>query len=117
MTAYKLISRFEKMGLSGLIDQEGAPINHPNKTNVKVERSILKLKDQHMLWGAKKICILLLKQYAEELIPSVVVVHNILSKNGLVKPQKCSRRVKPVYPVFDPKKRNEEWSADYKGKF
>jgi hypothetical protein len=95
------------MGLSGLIDQERAPINHPNKTKVKVENSILKLKDQHMLWGAKKIRILLFKQYAEELIPSVVTVHNILSKNGLVKSQKGSRRDKPVYPIFDPKKCNE----------
>lgn len=70
-----------------------------------------------MLWGAKKIRILLFKQHPAELIPSVVTVHNILSKNGLVKPQKRSRRVKPVYPIFDPKKDNEVWSADYKGKF
>lgn len=70
-----------------------------------------------MLWGAKKIRILLFKQYPEDLIPSVVTVHNILSRNGLVKPQKRSRRVKPVFPIFDPKKCNEVWSADYKGKF
>src|SRR5680860_257105 len=116
-TAYKLISRYEKMGLSGLIEQERAPINHPNRTDHKVEDSILKLKSKHMLWGAKKIRILLFKQYPEEVIPSVVTVHNILSKNGLVKPQKRSRRVRPVFPIFDPKKCNEVWSADYKGKF
>ncbi len=105
------------MGLSGLIEQKRAPINHPNRTTDKVEKSILKLKDQHMLWGAKKIHILLFKRYPEELIPSVITVHNILSGNGLVKPQKRSRRVKPVFPNFDPKKCNEVWSADYKGKF
>jgi hypothetical protein len=27
------------------------------------------------------------------------------------------RRVKPIFPIFDPKKCNEVWSADYKGKF
>jgi len=53
----------------------------------------------------------------EKDIPSVVTVHNILKKNGLVCPQKRLRRVKPVYPIFDPKKCNEVWSADYKGKF
>src|SRR5680860_932412 len=78
-TAYKLISRYEKMGLSGLIEQERAPINHPNRTNHKVEGSILKLKNKHMHLGAKKIRILLFKQYPEELVPSVVTVHNILS--------------------------------------
>jgi transposase InsO family protein len=105
------------MGLSGLIEQKKAPINHPNRTNHKVENSILKLKNKHLLWGANKIRILLFKEYPKELIPSVVTVHNILSKNGLVKPQKRSRRVKPVFPVFDPKRCNEVWSADYKGKF
>jgi transposase InsO family protein len=35
----------------------------------------------------------------------------------LVCPQKRIRRVKPVYPIFDPQECNEVWSADYKGKF
>ncbi|MCJ7465312.1 MAG: integrase core domain-containing protein [Maribacter sp.] len=50
-------------------------------------------------------------------VPSVVTVHKILKKNGLVCPQKRLRRVKPVYPIFDPRSCNEVWSADYKGKF
>ena len=116
-TAYKLIARYESKGISGLIELKKAPINHPNRTNQKVEQSILELKDKHKLWGAKKIRILLFKHHPEELIPSVVTVHNILSKNGLVTPQKRTRRVKPVYPIFDPKHCNEVWSADYKGKF
>jgi transposase len=73
-TAYKLISRYEKMGLSGLIEQKKAPINHPNRTHHKVENSILKLKNKHLLWGANKIRILLFKEYPKELIPSVVTV-------------------------------------------
>src|SRR5690554_3239807 len=105
------------MGISGLIEQGRAPINHPNRTDQKVEDSILKLKNKHMLWGAKKIRILLFKQHPAELIPSVVTVHNILFKNGPIKPQKRSRRVKPVYPIFDPEKCNEAWSTDYKEKF
>ncbi len=42
---------------------------------------------------------------------------NRFEKQGLVCPQKRLRRVKPVYPIFDPKQCNEVWSADYKGKF
>jgi transposase InsO family protein len=59
----------------------------------------------------------LFKEYPKEKIPSVVTVHNILKRNGLVCPQKRMRRVKPVFPIFDPKYCNEVWSADYKGKF
>jgi len=59
----------------------------------------------------------LFKEFSEQEVPSVVTVHNILKKNGLVCPQKRMRRVKPTHPIFDPKSCNEVWSADYKGKF
>jgi len=75
------------------------------------------LKKKYPRWGAKKIRILLFDDCSEKEIPSVVTVHNILKRNGLVNPQKRMRRVKPVFPIFDPKACNEVWSADYKGKF
>ena len=50
-------------------------------------------------------------------IPSVVTVHNILKKNGFISTKKRMRRIKAVFPIFNPKECNEVWSADYKGKF
>ena len=116
-TAYKLIQRFEKHGMEGLIEKSKTPKNHPNKTNEEIEKRIIKLKEKHPLWGAKKIRRLLFNDCIEKYIPSVVTVHKILSNHGFVKAQKRVRRVKPVYPIFDPKECNEVWSADYKGKF
>ena len=116
-TAYKLISRFEEQGFEGLKGQSRAPAKHPNATKENIIENILKLKTKHKLWGAKKIRELLFKEFTKEEVPSVVTVHNILKKNGFVCPQKRMRRVKPVYPIFDPKVCNEVWSADYKGKF
>lgn len=116
-TAYKMINRFENSGIEGLKEIGKSPINHPNKTKDKVEKNILKLKEKYPRWGAKKIRILLFNACHENDIPSVVTVHNILYRNGLVKPQKRLKRVKPLFPVFDPKECNEVWSADYKGKF
>ena len=116
-TAYKLIDRFEKQGYEGLREQSRTPRKHPNETNENVIKGILKLKAKHSLWGAKKIEKLLFNDFTKGEIPSVVTIHNILKKNGLVCPQKRLRRVKPVYPIFDPKECNEVWSADYKGKF
>ncbi|MDO1498894.1 hypothetical protein Q2T40_00460 [Winogradskyella maritima] len=78
---------------------------------------ILELKEKHKAWGAKKLHTLLYKDFPDEIIPTVLTVHNILKKHGLVPPQKRLRRVKPIHPVFDPKECNEVWSADYKGKF
>jgi len=116
-TAYKFIHRYENFGIEGLIDKTKTPKKHPNQTKDYIVKRILELKRKHKLWGAKKIKKLLFNDCLEEDIPSVVTVHNILRNHGLVKPQKRVRRVKPVFPIFDPKECNEVWSADYKGKF
>jgi len=117
-TAYKFIARFEKEGYEGLRELSRKPRGkHPNSTNEKIINGILQLKEKHKLWGAKKIRILLFNDFPKNEVPSVVTIHNILKKHGLVCPQKRLRRVKPVYPIFDPKQCNEVWSADYKGKF
>lgn len=116
-TAYKLIHRYEKLGIEGLVEQSKAPINHPNRTKEYVVKNLLELKEKHVKWGAKKIRRLLFNLCNDEDVPSVVTVHNILLKNGLVCPQKRLRRVKPIHPIFDPEQCNEIWSADYKGKF
>ena len=116
-TAYKFISRFEENGIEGLIEKSKAPQKHPNSTKDEIVKSILDLKEKHKLWGAKKIRRLLFNDCPEDSIPSVVTVHNILLKNGFVTPQKRCKRVKPIFPIFDPQECNEVWSADYKGKF
>ena len=116
-TAYRLIDRFEKFGLEGLIQRKKTPQSHPNKTSDEVVKNLLNWKEKKPRWGAKKIRELLFKSHQEKEVPSVVTVHNILKKNGLVKPQKRHKRIQPINPIFDPKKCNEIWSADYKGKF
>lgn len=116
-TGYKMIRRFERYGIEGLLERSRAPKNPSNRTCESVEKEILRLKAKHSRWGAKKLRKLLFNVFPKEDIPSVVTVHNILSRNGLVCPRKRVRRVKPVFPVFDPEQCNEVWSADYKGKF
>ena len=117
-TAYKIIARFENEGYEGLRELSRKPRGtHPNASDEKVIEGILKLKEKHKLWGAKKIHKLLFNDFSDEVIPSILTVHNILKKHGLVSPQKRLRRVKPIHPIFDPKHCYEVWSADYKGKF
>ena len=106
-TAYRLIDRFEKQGYEGLREQSRTPRKHPNETKEIIVQGILKLKEKHPRWGAKKIKILLFNDFTEDQIPSVVTIHNILKKNGFVCSKKRMRRVKPVFPIFDPKECNE----------
>lgn len=116
-TAYKYIERFEKEGLEGLYEKSRAPSNHPNKTKDYIEDSVVALRRKHPRWGAEKIWKLLEKKYCKSEIPSISTINRILKKNDLVIPRKRKRRVKPVFPIFDPKNCNEVWSADFKGKF
>ncbi|MBS2101183.1 helix-turn-helix domain containing protein [Carboxylicivirga linearis] len=96
-TAYKNISRFEEDGYEGLRELSRKPRGiHPNATNEKVVNRILKLKENHKLWGAKKIWKLLYSDFPGDAMLTVLIVHNILKKHGLVKPQKRLRRVKPI---------------------
>lgn len=53
-TAYRLIDRFEKFGLDGLIERKKTPKNHPSQTSDEVVKNILNWKEKKPLWGAKK---------------------------------------------------------------
>ena len=117
VAGYKLINRFENYGLEGLRTQSTTPKSHPKTTPDHIVKAILDLKEKHPRWGAKKFEKLLLNDFQKQEIPSYITIHNILKKNGLVNSQKRLRRVKPVFPIFDPQECNEVWSADYKGKF
>jgi len=54
--------------------------------------------------GSQKNKVLLFKAVWRRYSISWVTVHNILHKNGLVKPQKRHKRVKPNLPYFYPLK-------------
>ena len=89
-TAYKIIARFEKEGYEGLRELSRKPRGlHPNTTNEKMVNSIFQLKEKHKLWGAKKIWKLLYNDYSDDLIPTVLTVHNILKKTWLSMPSKA----------------------------
>ena len=116
-TAYRLIKRFQNESYDGLLRLSKAPVKHPNQTPQDIELAIIDLRKKHKRWGARKIWKLLQHDFPLDHIPSIVTVNNIMKRNGLILPRKSIRRVKPVYPIFDPKECNETWSADYKGKF
>lgn len=116
-TAYKHIRRYEEKGLAGLLDRPRAPSHQANQTSVEIEDLIVKHREKHPRWGGEKIWKLLQKDVEEEKIPSISTVNRIIKRNGLIVERKRRPRLKPVYPIFDPKSCNEVWSADFKGKF
>ncbi len=116
-TAYKYIKRYQREGLNGLHEHARSPSNHPNKTPLEIEEKIIQHRKRHPRWGGEKIWKLLHDDFQTERIPSISTVNRILKRKGLITVKKRFKRVKPVYPIFDPQACNEVWSADFKGKF
>lgn len=116
-TAYKYIKRYQQEGLDGLQERARSPSNHPNRTPLEIEEQIILHRKKHPRWGGEKIWKLLHTDFQAERIPCISTVNRILKRNGLITVKKRCRRVKPVYPIFDPQACNEVWSADFKGKF
>ena len=110
-TAYHTIRKYKKYGKSGLLDQSRAPLSHPNRTSLEVERRIVKLRKHYSRWGAEKIWKLLHREFSSSEIPSIVTVNNIMKRHGLILPRKRIRRVKPLNPIFAPPRvqRNMEY--------
>lgn len=116
-TAYKWIERYRTNGLKGLEELGKKPKNHPRKTPKEIEERIVFYRKKYKRWGGEKIWKVLHNDFNAKSIPTISTVDRILKRNGLVIPRKRRRRIKPTHPIFDPKKCNEVWSADFKGKF
>lgn len=117
-TGYYIINQYKEHGDLIFEGRSKRPNNIPHKTPEKIENSIIKLREKHKEWGARKIRKLLEKEYSEKDIPSETTINAILKRNNLIK--KKRRRYQKegkLNPKFDPAVCNEIWSSDYKGKF
>ena len=54
-TAYKWLERYRKMGIAGLENQSRQPTNSPKRSLATVETTILKARETHPKWGARKL--------------------------------------------------------------
>ena len=117
-TGYKMVQRYRAESEYIFINKSRAPLNIPHKTPFSVELRIIKFREKHPNWGARKIRVLLKRELPENQIPSETTINAIMKRYGLVKDKKKrSRSLGKQYPKFDPDYCNEIWSADYKGKF
>jgi len=117
-TGYNILEAYKLHGVEAINGLSKAHQSHPLKTPKEVEDDILKFRGLHETWGAKKIRELMLDDWEADSVPSVTTVYSILKKHGLVKVHKPRiNRIAEINPNFDPKKPNEIWSIDFKGKF
>jgi transposase InsO family protein len=116
-TGYKWLKRFEEGGAAGLEDQPRVNINNRNKTDALTQARLIKLKDKHKPWGAKKILALYKKKYPQAHTPARSTVEDLFKREGYTKKRR-RRRAKDcslIQARIKPSKPNELWTVDFKG--
>lgn len=114
-TGYKWLGRFSEDGFQGLSDQSRCPHSSPEKLGELVICKIIRLKQDHLKWGPKKIHALYLRT-AEQGV-SLSSVKRVLKNSGFVK-EKRRRRVTPGERFTNAivvKGPNDLWTVDFKG--
>ena len=116
-TGYKIFNRYKDEGLSGLEDRPKSNYRHPNQTPFQVEKAILRIKENHISWGAPKIQDKLIKEFPMIKPPAPSTIHCILDRHGLVKRRKRKRHKAQGTALSNSQTPNGLWCADYKGEF
>lgn len=116
-TGYKWIERYDQGGAEALVERSRKR-HTQSETPYAIKQAILQLRDHRDAPGPKKIQALLGRQFAQEEIPSLSTIYNVLKRAGQIQPRRRSRKVSilpgPLRTAAQP---NELWSADYKGQF
>jgi putative transposase len=84
-TGYKILKRYNDIGLEGLTDRSRRPYRHANQLPVQIETLIVRCKQDKPNWGAPKIRERLARLYPDVHTPAISTVHTILDRHGLVK--------------------------------
>lgn len=113
-TAYKWLHRYERGGLSALADASRRPQRSPRRTAEELEQAIVRLRQAHPAWGARKLR-KRLEQLGEQQLPAASTVHAIVQRHGCVDPE-CSVQHRP-WVRFEHTAPNALWQMDFKGHF
>src|ERR1700733_5234088 len=84
-TGYKILTRYNEIGLEGLTDRSRRPYRHANQLPIQIETLIVRLKQDKPSWGAPKIRERLARLYPDVHRPAISTVHAVLDRHGLVK--------------------------------
>ena len=117
-TGHKWKNRYYEEGKVGLNELSRAPQNHPNSLSEDEVIDIIRIRNAHPYWGAKKIQELYRKAHPGIQPVSISSINRVLKKSGLVK----KRRVKPasndcrrLNQHIQPVEVNDVWAIDFKG--
>lgn len=116
-TGYKWKERFLSGGLSGLSDESRRPKASPRELSETMVCQIVKLKQAHPGWGARKLRAVLARTGSPSDLPSESSFKRVLDKAGLVARRRrraTSEQGRLTTPV-KAERPNQVWTIDFKG--
>jgi transposase InsO family protein len=108
-TGYKWLGRFAG-GDRELCDRSRRPQSSPARSKAATEAGVLRVRDAHPAWGARKIARCLEREGVKP--PALSTVHEILRRNGRVFPPACAAKATLRFEKPAP---NLLWQMDFKG--
>lgn len=135
-TGYKWLRRYQAHGLGGLAEQLRRPHASPSRTDERIERAVVSIRDAHPNWCGRKLRRVLLTDalndeakdpvietaratvraiVPEERVPAASTMTEILRRNGRLDPAECAKRV--PFQRFEHPHPNALWQMDFKGHF
>jgi len=113
-TGYKWLHRYQRSGANALGDQPRRPWDCPWRTPRATEEAVLKLRDAHPVWGARKLRLRLQALGYKEL-PSASTITSILRRHGRIDPHEAAKH--QPWQRFEASEPNALWQMDFKGHF
>jgi transposase InsO family protein len=115
-TGYKWRERFVAKGLEGMEEESRRPQSHAAELGEEVACRIVRLKNAHRHWGARKIRELYRRKHGGDL-PSESSFKRVLERAGLTEKRRKQRReqsgrLEAGVEVSEP---NDLWTVDFKG--
>eukprot|EP00873_Tetraselmis_striata_P020504 jgi/Tetstr1/440768/TSEL_029076.t1 len=108
-TGYKWLRRFAAG--ERLDDRSRRPKSSPQRVSVAWEEAVVRVREEHPAWGARKIAAVLARSQSE--LPAVSTIHAILRRHGHVGPRTAAGQA-PLR--FEHEAANRLWQMDFKGR-
>jgi transposase InsO family protein len=117
-TGYKWKERFISDGLGGIGDRSRRPHASPEEIGENMVCEIVKLRQAHPNWGARKLRAVVMRTAAKDELPSESSFKRILEKAGLVQHRRqrsSSEQGERVRTPVKSERPNHVWTIDFKG--
>jgi putative transposase len=114
-TGYKWRERFLAYGLAGMSELSRRPKSHADELKEAVVCEIVRLRELHPSWGARKLRKIYERKHFE--VPSESSFKRVLERAGLVQPRRLRSRQESgrLFTERRAQAPNEVWTVDFKG--